>query len=399
MRTICLTIILVEKQTAVKLYSLAVIRGLQSASYAISIPFLSIYLYNVRGVPMSLVGTIIGFAAVLGSFLRFYAGRLSDTLPTDTVMKLGLFLRASGFLGFSILILLKANPLLFFFFFLLNSSGASFFMSASDVFVAKNIDEPDRPFAYSVIRVGGNLGFAIGPSIGGFISRYSYAMTFFASFLLQVICVFLIIYLVSSREERKSVNLTKEISFGDVFKNKNFMLFIAGTFVLSLLMGQLISTLSVYAKHKGLDNVQIGYLYSINGFMVVFFQMLIIKVVDYLGYKKGLVLGSLLYSVGYFYFAFSHNFTNFAIGVIVLTTGEMLAMPLLTTITSAMAPDDKRGLYIGFLGFIEGLSWAVAPFIGGVLIDIFLKTPVLIWGTVASFGVISSIIFMKVRFN
>ncbi len=388
-----------EKQTAVKLYSLAVIRGLQSASYAISIPFLSIYLYNVRGVPMSLVGTIIGFAAVLGSFLRFYAGRLSDTLPTDTVMKLGLFLRASGFLGFSILILLKANPLLFFFFFLLNSSGASFFMSASDVFVAKNIDEPDRPFAYSVIRVGGNLGFAIGPSIGGFISRYSYAMTFFASFLLQVICVFLIIYLVSSREERKSVNLTKEISFGDVFKNKNFMLFIAGTFVLSLLMGQLISTLSVYAKHKGLDNVQIGYLYSINGFMVVFFQMLIIKVVDYLGYKKGLVLGSLLYSVGYFYFAFSHNFTNFAIGVIVLTTGEMLAMPLLTTITSAMAPDDKRGLYIGFLGFIEGLSWAVAPFIGGVLIDIFLKTPVLIWGTVASFGVISSIIFMKVRFN
>jgi len=389
----------VEKQTAVKLYSLAVIRGLQSASYAISIPFLSIYLYNVRGVPMSLVGTIIGFAAVLGSFLRFYAGRLSDTLPTDTVMKLGLFLRASGFLGFSILILLKANPLLFFFFFLLNSSGASFFMSASDVFVAKNIDEPDRPFAYSVIRVGGNLGFAIGPSIGGFISRYSYAMTFFASFLLQVICVFLIIYLVSSREERKSVNLTKEISFGDVFKNKNFMLFIAGTFVLSLLMGQLISTLSVYAKHKGLDNVQIGYLYSINGFMVVFFQMLIIKVVDYLGYKKGLVLGSLLYSVGYFYFAFSHNFTNFAIGVIVLTTGEMLAMPLLTTITSAMAPDDKRGLYIGFLGFIEGLSWAVAPFIGGVLIDIFLKTPVLIWGTVASFGVISSIIFMKVRFN
>lgn len=348
---------------------------------------------------MSLVGTIIGFASVLGSFLRFYAGRLSDTLPTDTVMKLGLFLRASGFLGFSILILLNANPLLFFFFFFLNSGGASFFMSASDVFVAKNINEPDRPFAYSVIRVGGNLGFAIGPSIGGFISRFSYPLTFFASFLLQVICIFLVIYLVSSGEERKNVGLTKEISFGEVLKNKNFMLFIAGTFVLSLLMGQLISTLSVYAKHKGLDNVQIGYLYSINGFMVVFFQMIIIKVVDYLGYKKGLILGSLLYSMGYFYFAFSHNFTNFAIGVIVLTAGEMLAMPLLTTITSAMAPEDKRGLYIGVLGFIEGLSWAVAPFIGGVLIDVFLKTPVLIWGTVASFGVISSLIFMKVRFN
>jgi hypothetical protein len=97
----------VEKQTAVKLYSLAVIRGLQSASYAISIPFLSIYLYNVRGVPMSLVGTIIGFASILGSFLRFYAGKLSDTLPTDTVMKLGLFFRATGFSGFSILILLR----------------------------------------------------------------------------------------------------------------------------------------------------------------------------------------------------------------------------------------------------------------------------------------------------
>lgn len=388
-----------EKQTAVKLYSLAVIRGLQSASYAISIPFLSIYLYNVRGVPMSLVGTIIGFASILGSFLRFYAGKLSDTLPTDTVMKLGLLFRATGFLGFSILILLKANPLLFFFFFLLNSGGASFFMSASDVFVAKNIDEPDRPFAYSVIRVGGNLGFAIGPSIGGFISRYSYALTFFASFLLQIICVFLIVYLVSSKGESVNVNVKKEVSFGEVFKHKNFIVFIAGTFILSLLMGQLISTLSVYAKSKGLDNVQIGYLYSINGFMVVFFQMLIIKIVDYVGYKKGLILGSLLYSVGYFYFTFSRNFVNFAVGVVLLTLGEMLAMPLLTTITSAMAPEDKRGLYIGFLGFIEGLSWAVAPFIGGVLIDMFLKTPILIWGTVASFGLLSSLIFMKVKFN
>ncbi len=389
-----------QSKVGLKLYSSAVIRGLQSASYAISIPFLSIYLHNVRGVPMSLVGTIIGVAAVVGSFLRFYAGSLSDVRPTDQIMKFGLILRAIGFLGFSSLIWLNGYPLLFSIFFLLNSAGASFFMSASDIFVAKNIEEKDRPFAYSIIRVGGNLGFAIGPSIGGFISHYSYAMTFFASFLLQIVCYVLLTYLVPRGESEIAQNLDKnKIAFNEILKDKNFSLFIWGTFILSLLMGQLISTLSVYSKHQGLDNVQIGYLFSINGFMVVFFQLLIIKLVDFVGYKKGLMIGSILYSLGYFSFAFSKFFYHFVFGIVTLTLGEMLAMPLLTTITSAMAPEGKKGLYIGFLGFVEGLSWAIAPFIGGVLIDLFIKTPVLIWGTVASFGVLALVIFEKVKFK
>lgn len=388
-----------QKETQLKLYSLSVIRGLQSASYAISIPFLNIYLYNVKNVPMTIVGSIIGVASILGSFLRAYAGKLTDVYPSERIMKYGLILRAVGFLGFSILIWLNAAPSLFFIFFLLNSGGISFFMSASDTFIAKNIKEEDRPFAYSIIRVGGNLGFAIGPAIGGFISKYSYALTFFISFLIQILCFILLSLTVGKIEiTQKAVN-NKNTSFLSILSDRNFITFIAGTFILSLLMGQLISTLSVFSKSKGLSNTQIGYLYSLNGFMVVFFQLIIVQLIDKIGYKKGLILGSLLYSIGYFSFSFAYSFFNFAIGVFILTLGEMLAMPLLTSITSILAPEEKRGLYIGFLGFVEGIAWAVAPFIGGILIDAFLRRPIFIWGTVASFGIISIIIFTRVKFK
>lgn len=388
-----------EKSVKFRLYTLSVIRGLQSASYAISIPFLSIYLYNVRGVPMTFVGLIVGVATIVGAMMRILGGRLSDLYPSDRVMKFGLYLRAGGFLGFSILIWLNGYPVLFSLFFLLNSAGNSFFTSASDLFVAKNFSEADRPFGYSVIRVGGNLGFAIGPAIGGFISRYSYGLTFFMSFLLQVICVFLVMYLVGSHSEDRYSNQNGKLSLAKLAEDKNFMVFIAGTFILSLLMGQLISTLSVFSKSRGLSNTQIGYLYSINGLMVVFFQIALIRIVDLVGYKRGLILGSVLYSIGYFLFTFAFNFWHFSIGVVILTLGEMLAMPLLTTVSSLMAPQDRRGLYIGFLGFTEGLAWAVAPMIGGALIDAFLKTPVFIWGTVSSFGIVSVLIFAKVKFK
>ncbi len=387
------------KETKLKLYVLSIIRGLQSASYAISIPFLNIYLYNVKNVPMTVVGSIIGVASVLGSFMRAYAGKLTDLYLPERIMKYGLILRATGFLGFSILIWLNASPLLFFIFFLLNSGGISFFMSASDTFIAKNIEEEDRPFAYSIIRVGGNLGFAIGPAIGGFISRYSYALTFFISFLIQILCLTLLSLTLREIKSQLRVHSNKNTKFTSIFLDRNFLTFIAGTFVLSLLMGQLISTLSVFSKSRGLNNTQIGYLYSINGFMVVFLQLLVVQLIEKIGYKKGLILGSLLYSMGYFSFSFAQSFTDFAAGVFILTLGEMLAMPLLTSITAILAPEDKRGVYIGFLGFVEGLAWAVAPLIGGILIDAFLKKPILIWGTVASFGVMSIFIFTKVKFK
>lgn len=396
MRTIAFIIRTMQRNTKLKLIALAIIRGLQSASYAISIPFLNIYLYNVRKVPMTIVGIIVGGASILGSILRAYAGRLSDLYPTERIMKAGLYLRAFGFLGFAVSIYLNAPLPLFFVFFLFNSAGISFFMSASDTFIAKNVAEESRPYAYSIIRVGGNLGFAIGPAIGGFISKYSYALTFFFSFLIQLLCLLMLVVTIK-RVQEASVENGKKQPFTVILEDKDFLTFILGTFILSLLMGQLISTLSVFSKSKGLNNVQIGYLFSINGFMVVFFQLLFVKIIEKMGYKRGIILGSLLYSIGYFSFSFARNFPAFAMGVTFLTMGEMLAMPLLTTIATIMAPEDKKGIYIGFLGFVEGIAWAVAPFIGGILIDLFLPKPTAIWGTVASFGVISIIIFSKLK--
>ncbi|HOK22629.1 MAG TPA: MFS transporter [Candidatus Hydrothermia bacterium] len=388
-----------NKDVSFRLYALAVIRCLQSASYAISIPFLSIYLYNVRGVPMSLVGSIIGIASIVGALLRIFVGRLSDIYPTRRIMGLGLCIRSVAFLGFSVLIWLNAHPWLFIIFFLFNSGGSSFFMTASDIFVAKNVDEANRPFAYSVLRVGGNVGFAIGPAVGGFISKYSYAFTFFMSFVLQVLCLFLLIFMIREDAQEKYVHDKTKISLFAIREDKNFLTFTIGTFILGLLMGQLVSTLSVYAKSSGLDNTQIGYLFSINGFMVVFFQIVLIKFVNLVGYKRGLIIGSVLYSIGYFLFSFASKFWHFSIGVVILTLGEMLAMPLLTTITSMMAPENKRGLYIGFLGFIDGLSLAIAPMIGGILVDAFFEIPVLIWGIIAGFGVASMFVFLGVRFK
>jgi MFS family permease len=83
--------------------------------------------------------------------------------------------------------------------------------------------------------------------------------------------------------------------------------------------------------------------------------------------------------------------------VIIFTIGEMITLPLITTITTIISPPQKKGIYIGIIGFAEGIGWAIAPFIGGFLIDMFIEKPLLLWIATSSFAFFSILFYLKVK--
>ncbi len=374
---------------------ISIARGFSAAAFSISIPFLNIYLYTVRGIPMKVVGLLVGIASLIGAFSRIPSGYIGDRIGCKNLMILGLLSRFFAFSFFTIFIILKAHPFLFLTGFILNSLGFSFFAIGSDSYVGIALPEKERPHAYGIMRIGANLGFASGPAIGGFLASLSYVLLFSVSAIFSLLVLPLIQFGISCPRipVLNNASFLKEIK--EVINDKRFIFYVIGVYLLFSLIGQFISTLSVFAKEKGLSNTYIGYLYSINGFSVVFLQVFFTKFAEKIGIKRGLLLGVILYIIGYFSFGFAKDFKTFLLFVLIFTSGEMLALPLVTTITTIFAKPEKRSLYIGFQGLAEGLGWATGPLYGGFILDLFIMKPVTMWSIIVIPGIISFIIFSK----
>ncbi|MEN3045488.1 MAG: MFS transporter [Candidatus Hydrothermales bacterium] len=378
---------------------ISIARAFTAASFSVSIPFLNIYLYSERAIPMKVIGLLVGISSLLGAFSRVPSGYIGDRLGCKTIMVLGLLSRFFAFLLFTLFIVFKVPPILFLFGFILNSLGFSLFAIGSDSYVGIYLPEKERPSSYGIIRIGTNIGFAIGPAIGGYLSSLSYTLLFAVSALFTILVLPLIQFGVKCPKKGFLSNKNFIVEIKSVFRDKIYFRYIIAVFMLFTLAGQMISTLSVYAKEKGLSNTLIGYLYTINGTSVVLFQIFFTKLSERIGLKNSLILGILLYILGYFSFSFASNFYIFALCVFIFTVGEMLSLPIVTTFGTIYAKRGKENLYLGFLGLAEGLGWASAPFYGGTILDFFIKVPVLMWGIITLPGIISFIIVTKIFRN
>ena len=68
--------------------------GILVAGYAISFPFLAVYLNTRRGVPMAWVGVFLSVSMLVASAAQFIGGEVSDAIGRRKVMVFSLALRS-----------------------------------------------------------------------------------------------------------------------------------------------------------------------------------------------------------------------------------------------------------------------------------------------------------------
>src|SRR6267378_360279 len=153
-------------------------RVLGSTGFSIVIPFLSLYLHGERGVPMSLVGGIFFFAALAGAVGQVVGGELTDRLGRKVVIVGSQLVRSTTFVGFGLAILIHAPIIWFGLLTALSALSGRAFEPPSGAMVADIATGSARAEYYAILRIGGNLGWAIGPAIGGFLAALSYPTLF-----------------------------------------------------------------------------------------------------------------------------------------------------------------------------------------------------------------------------
>jgi MFS family permease len=78
--------------------------------------------------------------------------------------------------------------------------------------------------------------------------------------------------------------------------------------------------------------------------------------------------------------------------MVILTIGELLLAPTGTAFAANLAPAEMRGRYMGLYGLSWGVSFGIAPVIGGWLND--NVAPVAIWYAGLAMGLVAALGFL-----
>ena len=110
-------------------------------------------------------------------------------------------------------------------------------------------------------------------------------------------------------------------------------------------------------------------------------------------YKRVIAIGYLLCGLGYSLNAFAHTVPALVACMILLTFGEMIAMPMASAYLADLAPPEMRGRYMG----VSGLTWSTALILGPALgMKLYTVNASAYWMTCAALGIFAASVIWRV---
>ena len=337
------------------------------------VPFLSLYLTRSLHFDLAYAGYAMmsfGFGSVLGGFL---GGRLSGRLGFRTIMLFSLF--TSGLL-FILLGFVRSFPLFCITSFVL-ALVADCFRPATSMAVAAYSTAETRTRTYSIQRLAVNLGWGMGLAMGGWLASISYNMIFWVDGITSLLaCVFIWTSLrqptvVVPKEEDGEVNKGDGAT---AWRDKPYLFFILLSTLFAISFNLDSTALPLFYKEVvGLGERQFGWIMSLNGIMIACTEMVLVYVMegrrsDLYYIRSGVAVLALSFIVLIF---LPHLQWVMVLNVVLMTLGEMMAIPYMNTFWVGRSRDHNRGDYAG----LWTMSWSVAsitaPLIGTQVIKHF----------------------------
>jgi MFS family permease len=360
--------------------------------FSICMPFLSLYLYEDRGLSMTEVGIILLAAGLCSAISQALGGALSDRFGRRPILLVAASVSIFLFAGLAVLIGISAPVWAITIAYIAGRSILTIARPVISAMVADFSSKERLTEAYGILRIGANIGWAAGPAIGGYLATFlPYGWLFGVPVLTSGIISLIVFFFLRESSHRTG----RRVGFRSILPpagDRAFLVFTMVSLLLFIVMGQMASTLSIFAVDKvGFSYAQYGLLLTLNGLIVIFFQYPMTLALRRLAKFRALILGSLLYVFGYLSFGWITQF-GWALGAMaVITTGEIIHSPVTLSVIGELSPQDQRGRYMGFYGLSETLGISAGPLVGGLLLDAFPSDLKLVWGPIASIALIAAV--------
>lgn len=139
-----------------------------------------------------------------------------------------------------------------------------------------------------------------------------------------------------------------------------------------------------YLKDRGLNGVQIGTILSVTPFMMFAVQPFYGALADKIGYKKCLIVSSVLASLAFSLFLLKGGFILLFCITIIMSLFYNSIQPLLDSLTLALAQKDRSFNY-GIIRIAGALGWAVTGSVVGYFIDSINTTVIFVFSAFSMF--------------
>jgi MFS family permease len=373
-------------------FTLAAARCINTFGFSIVMPYLA-YRLTTQGNALSLVGAIYTAAGLAGAAAQLLGGELADRVGRRRVMVWALALRVLVMLALGVSMLAKASLVPIGALVVVNAVLRSAFDPASQAQAAMHAGPRGRTAAFGLQRIGVNLGWALGPALGGLFAARSYGLMFFVAAGITGLAVAAAAAVPDAParllpvDGREAAPISARFRVADLLDTPHpraFAAFLGVTLVMSIVTTQLFSTMPVFAMTRlHVSEARFGLLFTVNGVLVVLLQGPFVRLIDRLGIRRALVAGPVAYAAGYFSFAFAHGLSHLALSVAMVTAGELLTEPAEMVAAVALGAADRPGRAMGVFGMISALGNSLGPGVGGLVYDHTPGRPRLLWGAVA----------------
>lgn len=360
-------------------------------------PFLNIYLKDKLGIPISAATLLPMLEQGVSLFTTLAAGSIADRFGRKGIMALSLGAVASVYalMGF-------ANQWWMFAVLLgLRGFFLPLYRVSADTMVADLItDENERMPAYSLLRTANNLGVAIGPVLGGFVAAVSYRASFLtASSAMLLFCTLVIFTMKETLPRgnnptwRTSIRADRPLGgYRMIVRDHIFMIALLAFAFNGMGAALPFQLLGIYGKENfNLSESQLGLIMMVNALMVVFFQVPVASFTRKLESLKVLASGGIFYAAGIASMALGSRAEHFALGMAVLTIGELLIAPTFTSFAVNLAPETMRGRYMSAYWVSWSVSRGIGPALAGQVYD--TVAPIAIWYLGGAWNLLAGMIF------
>jgi MFS family permease len=360
--------------------------------FSICIPFLSLYLYQDRGLSMTLVGLIILAGGLCSAVSQALGGVLSDRFGRRPILLISALVSIFLYSGLAVFIGISAPVWTIAIAYIVGRSVLTTTRPVISAMVADFTSKERLTEAYGILRIGANIGWAAGPALGGYLAAFlPYGWLFGIAPLTCGIVSLIIFFFIreSSHGMRGGAGFRSMLAIAN---DRNFLVFAVISLLLFIVMGQMVSTLSIFTVDMvGFSTAQFGLLLTLNGLIVIFFQYPMTLALRRLAKFRALIIGSLLYAFGYLSLGWITQFEWALMAMAIVTAGEIIHSPVTLSVIGELSPQDQRGRYMGLFGLSQTVGIAIGPLIGGVLIDAFPLDPELVWAPIASIALIAAL--------
>lgn len=339
------------------------------------LPFLGVYMTAHLKFSIENTGIVLSFfgiGSVIGSWL---GGFITDKIGEYKVQYLSLLLSVPLFC-FIPLFKTEAGVALII---LLQSIVSDSFRPDNSVAITKYAKPENITRAFSLNRMAVNLGFSIGPALGGILSAISYDFLFYSNALAALLAGLIYIWFfykrnklakIKAKKVREVIEIKKENS---PYSDGKFLIYCFFCMLFSICFFQLFSTLTIFYKDTAhLSQQNIGYILGYSGFLVVLLEMGLVQIAEkYFTLARTMFLGTFICGLSYAILGFDHSIMTLVISMSLLSAGEIWALPFMSTITALRSGKNNKGAYMGLNGISFSIAFIVTPYLGTLIAEKF----------------------------